>query len=174
MKPIPFLAPATLVAATVALALAGSGCGSNGASTPTAPPQTGTGQPATLGVATNKQLGKILDDADGDTLYLFAKDTGINSTCTGACASAWPPLRASGQPTVGVGARDSFVSTTRRSDGPPQVTYRGHPLYTYTGDQKPGDTNGQGLTAFGGGWFALSPTGTHATGGGSNGGGPPY
>ena len=52
-----------------------------------------------------------------------------------------------------------MVGTTQRSDGDPQVTYNGHPLYLYEGDQKAGDTNGEGLTAFGGGWFAMSATG---------------
>jgi predicted lipoprotein with Yx(FWY)xxD motif len=56
------------------------------------------------------------------------------------------------------------AGTTPRSDGRPEVTYNGHPLYTYTGDSKPGDVNGQGLTAFGAAWFALSPSGS-ASGG---------
>jgi hypothetical protein len=69
------------------------------------------------------------------------------------------------------------IGTTTRSDGKPQVTYNGHPLYRYQGDQKPGDTNGQGLTAFGASWFALSPAGSQVTtqpsssGGGGGGGG---
>jgi Secreted repeat of unknown function len=67
-----------------------------------------------------------------------------------------------------------MVGTTTRSDGNPQVTYNGHPLYTYSGDQNPGDTNGQGLTNFGGGWFALSPTRNQVSGQGSNSGGGGY
>ncbi|MEN3280245.1 MAG: hypothetical protein V7607_1385 [Solirubrobacteraceae bacterium] len=173
MRRITLLAAATVVSAT-ALALAACGGNSNDTSSSTAPPKTTNGRPATVGVANNGNLGKILDNSDGRTLYLFAKDSGTNSACTGACASAWPPLRASGKPSVGVGASASVVGTTRRSDGQPQVTYNGHPLYTYAGDQNPGDTNGEGLTAFGGGWFALSPAGTQVTGTGSNGGGGPY
>jgi Secreted repeat of unknown function len=92
------------------------------------------------------------------------------SACTGACAAAWPPLRANGKPTLGSGANASLVGTTARSDGNPQVTYKGHPLYLYTGDQKSGDTNGQGLTQFGGGWFALSPAGSQVSGQGSGSG----
>ena len=121
-------------------------------------------------MANNGSLGTILDDTDGRTLYVFAKDSGTRSACTAACASVWPPLRASGKPTVGAGASASSVGTTPRSDGRPQVTYNGHPLYTYSGDQNPGDTNGQGLTTFGGAWFALSPAGDQVSGTGSNGG----
>ena len=74
-------------------------------------------------------------------------------------------------PTVGSGANASLVGTTTRSDGNPQVTYNGHPLYLYTGDNEAGDTNGQGSTAFGGGWFALSPAGNEVSGQGSSSGG---
>jgi predicted lipoprotein with Yx(FWY)xxD motif len=172
MTRITFLAAATVVSLT-ALALAACGGGSSATSS-SAPPKTDNGRPATVGVANNGSLGKILDDSDGRTLYLFAKDSGTKSACTGACASAWPPLRASGKPTVGAGASASIVGTTPRSDGQPQVTYKGHPLYTYTGDQSPGDTHGQGLTAFGGGWFALSPAGNQVSGTGSNGGATGY
>jgi predicted lipoprotein with Yx(FWY)xxD motif len=80
-------------------------------------------------------------------------------------------LRASGKPTVGGGARASLVGTTSRSDGNPQVTYGGHPLYLFTGDKQPGDANGQGVTAFGAAWFALSATGSQASGSVSNSGG---
>jgi predicted lipoprotein with Yx(FWY)xxD motif len=125
-------------------------------------------------VANNNKLGNILVDSQGRTLYLFQKDSGTTSSCTGACAAAWPPLRVNGQPTVGSGANASMVGTTTRSDGNPQVTYNGHPLYLYAGDQNPGDTNGQGLTAFGGGWFAVSPAGNQVSGQGSNSGGGGY
>jgi predicted lipoprotein with Yx(FWY)xxD motif len=173
MTRITFLA-ATAAVSLTAFALAACGGGNNEATGSAAPPTTRDGRPATLGVANDSNLGKILDDSDGRTLYLFAKDSGTKSACTGACASAWPPLRASGKPTVGAGASASIVGTTARSDGRPQVTYHGHPLYTYTGDQNPGDTNGQGLTVFGGGWFVLSPVGDQVAGTGSNGGATSY
>jgi predicted lipoprotein with Yx(FWY)xxD motif len=70
------------------------------------------------------------------------------------------PLRATGKPTVGGGANASIVATSARSDGKPQITYNGHPLYLFSGDQKPGDTNGQGVNAFGGLWYALSSAGS--------------
>src|SRR4051812_5627555 len=169
-KLIKFLATA---ATLVLAALAAAACGGSGeaATGSPRPPTTANGRPATVGVESNNELGKILDDPHGRTLYLFQKDSGTNSTCTGACASAWPPLRTNGKTVVGVGATAAIVGTTRRSDGAPQLTYNGHPLYTYTGDQNPGDTNGQGLTAFGGGWFALSPAGNQVSGQGSGAGG---
>jgi predicted lipoprotein with Yx(FWY)xxD motif len=159
-----FLASA---AALSAAALAAAGCGGSDS---TALPTTKGGHPATFGVA-NEGLGKILVDSQGRTLYLFKKDSGTTSACTGACASAWPPLRANGKPTVGNGTNASIVGTTVRSDGGPQVTYNGHPLYLFAKDQKPGDTNGEGLTAFGGGWYAVSPAGDQVSGQASNPGG---
>ena len=104
-------------------------------------------------------LGQILVDSRGRTLYLFNKDTGGKSRCSGSCAVNWPPLLATGRPTAGTGVKASKLATTRRSDGKTQVVYNGHPLYRFIGDQKPGNTNGEGLTAFGAGWFVVSPAG---------------
>jgi predicted lipoprotein with Yx(FWY)xxD motif len=104
-------------------------------------------------------LGKILVDPRGRSLYLFEKDTGPKSTCSGACASAWPPFRTSGKPKAGSGVTASLLGTTTRSDGNDEVTYNGHPLYYYAGDQKAGDTNGQDLNQFGAPWYVLSPAG---------------
>jgi len=156
----------TLAGATALVvgALAAAGCGSSGgrnANSP-APPKNPNGQSATVGVA-NENVGKILVDSQGRTLYLFERDSGTKSTCTGACAVEWPPLRATRKPTVGGGANASAVATSARSDGKPQVTYNGHPLYLFTGDQKPGDTNGQGVNAFGGLWYVLSSSGNQIT-----------
>ena len=106
----------------------------------------------------------ILVNATRRTLYLFKADAGANSACTGACATAWPPLRANGKPTVGSGARASKLGTTKRSDGKPQVTYNGHPLYGFIKDKKSGETNGEGLSAFGAPWFAVSPAGKQVSG----------
>ena len=150
-------------------------CGSGGG-TATALPKTASGQPATVGVA-NSGLGKILVDSQGRTLYLFEKDSRTTSACTGACTGDWPPLQANGKPTAGDGATASWLGTSARRDGKPQVTYNGHPLYRYQGDQKPGDTNGQGVTAFGAAWFALTPAGTQVSGsadGSSSGGSGGY
>jgi predicted lipoprotein with Yx(FWY)xxD motif len=121
----------TLLVLLAALTL--GACGGGGGSAPAAVRTTGSA-PATVRVA-NTGLGNILVDSQGRTLYLFKADTGTKSTCFGACAVAWPPLRVNGKPTVGGGAKQSLVGTTARSDGKPQVTYNGHPLYLYAADQ---------------------------------------
>jgi predicted lipoprotein with Yx(FWY)xxD motif len=155
--------------AVVALA----GCGGSASH---ALPTTSDGRPATVGVASTG-LGDILVDRQGRTLYLFARDSGTVSACTGACAVNWPPLLVQGTPLVGTGATPSDVGTTARPDGRSQLTYNGHPLYTFVNDKKPGDTNGEGISAFGGSWFAISPAGaklaprSQPQGGGGYGGG---
>jgi predicted lipoprotein with Yx(FWY)xxD motif len=171
-RPLGLLSAAVVVPL---VALVAAGCGSSGG-TSTATAKSPGGSSATVSVA-NTGLGNILVDSQGRTLYLFQKDSGTKSTCSGACATAWPPLRASGKPTAGGGAKASLLGTTPRSDGKPQVTYNGHPLYGYQGDSKPGDTNGQGSPGFGAPWYVLSATGNAITtassssGGGGGGGG---
>ena len=146
----------------IAVAIAGCGGGSSSAnanpSTATTKQSTSSGSGATVDVRSTG-LGKILVDSKGMTLYLFEKDTGSKSTCSGACASAWPPFTTNGQPQAGTGATASMIGTTKRSDGTTEVTYNGHPLYYYAGDQQPGDTNGQNLDQFGAEWYVLSPAG---------------
>jgi predicted lipoprotein with Yx(FWY)xxD motif len=158
-----------------AIALVAAGCGSSGgsvaaATTTTHSSSTTSAPSATVSAAGNAELGRILVDAQGRTLYLFEKDHGTMSACSGACAAAWPPLRATGKASVGSGLSASKIGTTARSDGKPQVTYNGHPLYQYAADQKPGDTNGQDINGFGGGWYVLSPAGTKIDGAGSSSG----
>ncbi|HXA29012.1 MAG TPA: hypothetical protein VN193_09735 [Candidatus Angelobacter sp.] len=113
---------------------------------------------ATVAVSASS-LGQILTDDKGRTLYLFEKDTATMSACAGACASAWPPFTSGAAPIAGSGATASVLTTVTRGDGSKQVTYNGHPLYYYAGDQKPGDTSGQNLDQFGGSWYVLSPAG---------------
>jgi predicted lipoprotein with Yx(FWY)xxD motif len=153
------------VAVVPIVALAAAGCGGSGGgdNASAAPPKTTDGQPATVG-ATSTSLGTILVDSKGDTLYQFGKDSGTKSACFGACATAWPPLRATGKPTAGTGVNSAMLGTMPRSDGAAQVTYNGHPLYLFEGDKSPGDTNGEGSTAFGGSWLALSASGSPVTG----------
>jgi predicted lipoprotein with Yx(FWY)xxD motif len=153
----------TLLAAAAAVLLVS-------VSAATASPQATNSRQATVKVA-HGGLGTILVDSKGRTLYLFKHDSGNKSRCLGECAVDWPPLRASGKPTAGGGARASMLRTTKRSDGKPQVTYNGHPLYRFQGDRKPGDTNGQGLNAFGGLWWVVSASGKQVTAGGSTSGG---
>jgi predicted lipoprotein with Yx(FWY)xxD motif len=147
------------------LALVTAACGSSGGRSATTSPAAGTPNPAsaaTIAVASSK-LGDVLVDAQGRTVYLFGADRGTKSACLDACALNWPPLVASGTPTVGNGAATSLVGTTTRTDGAQQVIYNGHPLYLFAGDQKAGDTNGQGLNAFGGSWYAVTATGKQVT-----------
>ena len=149
-----------VVAGLVALAIAG--CGGGGAyggssSTATTPPSGGGASSVKLA---STKLGKVLVDAQGRTLYLFEADKGPMSACDGACASVWPPLKATREPTAGSGVTASKLGTTKRSDGATEVTYNGHPLYTYAGDSAPGQTSGQGLDDYGAEWYALSASGT--------------
>ena len=139
-------------------ALAVAGCGGGGSSASSGTPTTASGHAATVGIS-NVGLGSVLVDSQGRTLYLFTRDSGTMSECSGKCAVNWPPLMASGKPTIGSGANASLVSTTTLPGGGKQVTYNGHPLYRFKGDTQAGQTNGEGLTAFGGSWFALSPAG---------------
>jgi len=115
-----------------------------------------------VSVASVGDLGKVLVDSEGLTLYYFEKDEGGKSACYGACASAWPPLTTSGMPQAVSGAESSKLGTTKRTDGTTQVTYAGWPLYTYTADSKPGEDNGTDVDSFGAPWYPLHPNGEKA------------
>jgi predicted lipoprotein with Yx(FWY)xxD motif len=121
------------------------------ASTPT--------KPANVKLRSNK-LGKIIVDGRSRTLYLFEKDKKGKSACSGTCAQNWPPLLTKGKPKAGNGVKASRLGTTKRSDGTSQVTYGGHPLYTFVADKnKPGSTKGEGLDAFGAEWYVVGANG---------------
>lgn len=157
-------------AGLAALALAAAGCGDSsdgqqaagyGAPSPSASgqaPADGDSGGASVALA-NSNLGKILVDGKGRTLYLFEADQGTASTCDGACASAWPPLTTAGRPIAGSGVSASKLATAKRSDGTTAVTYNGHPLYTFAGDSAPGQATGQGSDGFGAEWYVLSAAG---------------
>jgi predicted lipoprotein with Yx(FWY)xxD motif len=104
-------------------------------------------------------LGTVLVDSQGLTLYDFHKDKGSTSSCYGACAAAWPPLLTDGNPQAQGAADRSMLGTTKRKDGTTQVTYNGWPLYTYVADQSPGEANGNDIDEFGAEWYALQPNG---------------
>jgi predicted lipoprotein with Yx(FWY)xxD motif len=104
-------------------------------------------------------LGLILVNARGHTLYLFAKDRNARSSCNGSCARFWPPLLSRGKPTAGSGVNKSLLGRTRRSNGSMQVTYNKHPLYTYALDKRAGQTKGEGNSLFGAKWWAVSAKG---------------
>jgi predicted lipoprotein with Yx(FWY)xxD motif len=104
-------------------------------------------------------LGAVLTDSAGRSVYLFEKDTTTTSTCYGACAGGWPPVLTTGSPVAGSGVMASLLGTAKRTDGTTQVTYAGHLLYYFAGDQKPGDITGEGSQAFGAGWDLIAPSG---------------
>ena len=119
-------------------------------------------------------LGSILVDSGGHTLYLFEKDRNGMSACTAACMSYWPALTSRATPRAGSGVQQSMLHVVRQQNGLRQVTYAGHPLYTFTGDKSPGRTTGEGLTNFGAGWYALAASGQKVEPSRSSGGGYGY
>jgi predicted lipoprotein with Yx(FWY)xxD motif len=114
---------------------------------------------ATVSLRTTK-LGVILVNSRGHTLYLFAKDRNAKSACNGSCAKFWPPLISQGNPTAGPGVKPSLIGVTKRNNGSRQVTYNKHPLYTFSLDTRAGQTKGEGNSAFGARWYAVSARGT--------------
>jgi predicted lipoprotein with Yx(FWY)xxD motif len=104
------------------------------------------------------ELGTVLADGEGMTLYLFDNDSDGESACYDSCAETWPPL--TGEVSAGEGVDASLIGTTERTDGTTQVTYDGNPLYYYAADSGAGDTNGQGV---GGVWWVVGPDGSRIT-----------
>jgi predicted lipoprotein with Yx(FWY)xxD motif len=152
----------TLAVGAGAFAAVAAGCGSSSttsspSSTPTSPPASATGA-ATVKTASSP-LGQIVVDGSGRTLYEFKADTGTTPTCTGSCASTWPPDLTAGQPHE-TGLNGTLGTTPRTDLHATQVTLDGHPLYYYSGDAAPGDVNGQGIMST---WFAVNPSGTTIT-----------
>lgn len=101
-------------------------------------------------------MGMVLVNAEGMTLYAFTQDSADQSACTGGCADFWPPLTVEDSPVAGEGVNADMLGTLTRADGSTQVSYDGHPLYTYSEDAAPGDVNGQG---FNGAWYVVGPDG---------------
>jgi predicted lipoprotein with Yx(FWY)xxD motif len=163
--------PLALGGALFAVAIAAAACGMSGGST-SAAGAAPTGAPAALASITTtkgtvhtarvKGVGVVLVNASGRTLYLFGPDNQKKVTCTGMCADAWPPLYVKGKPKPGSGIKDSLLGTIKAPNGKTQVTYNHWPLYTFSGDTKSGQANGEGLRAFGGVWFAVNKDGHRA------------
>lgn len=155
----------TGIAMIAGIVLIAAGCGSGStsgsagsASTPTT--STGGGS-ATISTAGVKGLGTVLVDSRGHTLYLFVPDRHAKVTCTGSCATVWPPLKLpAGQKATAAGtARESMLGTDPDPGGGRVVTYDGWPLYTYVADTTPGAAVGQAIDQNGGFWYVLSPSG---------------
>lgn len=111
----------------------------------------------TVSVREHEELGPILTDADGMTLYMFTQDEGTASNCTGDCADAWPPLTVGGSDSLVPSVRaDVTLGTTEHPEAGPMATAAGRPLYYFANDAEPGDAKGQGLNDA---WYVLDPTG---------------
>jgi predicted lipoprotein with Yx(FWY)xxD motif len=104
-------------------------------------------------------LGSVLVDSRGHTLYLFEKDRNGVSMCNTACVAYWPALTSHSTPRAGKGVHQSLLQLGRAHNGVRQVTYAGHPLYTFVGDKQAGQTTGEGLNNFGAEWYALAASG---------------
>jgi predicted lipoprotein with Yx(FWY)xxD motif len=106
--------------------------------------------------------GKILVNSEGFTLYLWAVDKRNKSECSGPCLEVWPFVLVSGKPTAGPGVNASLLGTIKEKGGN-EVTYNGHPLYTFASDAKPGVISGEGNPTFGGPWWVVSAAGDAIT-----------
>ena len=157
-------------ALAVASALVLAACGgsstsssSGSASTPSygaAKPSTSNSSGAASVLSTKtSSLGTFLVDGHGRALYLWDADHGPKSTCSGACAQAWPPLTATATPKAGGAVKASLLATTKRANGSREVTYAGQPRYYFEGDTQPGQTTGQGSNGFGAPWWVVTPAG---------------
>ncbi len=145
MKPLRIV----LVAAALGtLALAGSAFG-----------QSAHAAGATTVTTKKTSLGTILVTSSGKTLYLDSADKPGHPACTGGCLSAWPPLKASGTLKASGSAKSSLLGSTKIAGGVKQVTYNGHPLYTFASDSKGNPTTGEGVNGF----YAVAPNGTKVT-----------
>ncbi len=107
----------------------------------------------------SSSYGRILFDGRGFVLYTFSHDPRGRSSCTGACAKAWPPFLVKRSPSAGAGARASLLGTVHRADGTLQATYAGRPLYYYVGDSKAGQILCQHVSEFGGLWLVVRANG---------------
>jgi len=123
------------------------------------------GMMASVGIRLDPTYGQILTDSSGKTLYTNNGDPSMASTCTGTCASAWPPLTI--DPSMMAGMDMSSMGmmmsgplgTITRDDGSTQVTWDGKPLYYFVRDQQPGDVNGNGAGATFGGFSVVALSG---------------
>jgi predicted lipoprotein with Yx(FWY)xxD motif len=167
MSPVAGLATGVSgAAAVVVLAAACSSGGGSSSSAPASPASgaaSGSGSGATVITTATSSAGTFLTDGSGRAVYLWVRDTGDASSCSGACAGAWPPVTATGTVTASGSATASDLGTITRSDGTKQVTYDGHPLYYYAGDSASGMASGQGSDSFGAKWWLVSPSGSDVT-----------
>ena len=153
------------VALLAVLGIVAAGCG-GGSSASTAPKSGVAGaQHSTSSVAVKTRkisgLGMVLVNPAGRTLYVFMKDAHRRVTCTGSCASFWPPLKwqRSGKPKAGGAAKSSLLGLDRNPSGGKVVTYNHWPLYTFVNDKAPGQATGWNKNLNGGKWYVISSKG---------------
>jgi predicted lipoprotein with Yx(FWY)xxD motif len=172
LKEIPVTRLFSFAALAVAAALVLAACGGSSTSSSSgsaSTPSYGAAKPSTSNTSNSSgaasvstktsSLGTFLVDGNGRALYLWDADHGSKSTCSGACAQAWPPVTTTGTPKASGAVKASLLGTTKRADGSSEVTYAGHPLYTFAGDTQAGQTNGQGSNGFGAPWWVVTPAG---------------
>jgi predicted lipoprotein with Yx(FWY)xxD motif len=174
LRKLPLAVRITVPIVTIGLAAAACGSSSKSSTTPAAAPTSASSGSAASGSVTldmhSGGPGTFLTDAAGRSVYQFGADASMKSNCSGACATAWPPLTSTAAASAGSGVTASKIGTITRTDGSKQVTYNGHPLYYFIKDTAAGQTNGQGKTAFGAEWTLLTPAGANLTtsGGGAS------
>jgi predicted lipoprotein with Yx(FWY)xxD motif len=161
----------------VAALLAGCGGGSTTSAPTTSSPGSGAKPSTSFSTAKVSGVGTVVVDGRGRTVYILTADGKTNAPCTDAsgCTKLWPDLPlpdgvASAK--AGMGINASLLSTKKLSDGETYPTYHGWLMYEYTADSGPGQSNGQGITSFGGTWYALMASGNPVTSGGGGGGYP--
>lgn len=155
------LAVAALVVAACGSASSNAGSSSAAGNAP-ASSSAPSGAKASVGVASGAD-GKYLVGSSGRALYLWVADPNGKSVCAGSCAKFWPPLTTTSTPVAGGGVTSSQLGTITRSDGQKQVTYDGHPLYTFLLDRSKGEFKGQGSDNFGAKWWLVAPSGAAIT-----------
>ena len=165
-------APALVVGAAVLLAACGSSdsnTSGSSKSTSTTITTTMTGPKSTSAVVVKSasvgDLGTILVDADGKTLYTLTSASGAVA-CTGGCLTAWPPLLLPAGTTKATGASGVQLGTTTQGSDQ-QVTHDNLPLYRFAADTASGDANGEGISSFGGTWHVVKISGDTGSGGGA-------
>jgi predicted lipoprotein with Yx(FWY)xxD motif len=150
-------------AAGVALLAAACSSGSSGSAAASSPASGSTAAGGTVITTATSSGSTFLTDGSGRAVYLWAKDSGNASQCSGACAGTWPPVTTASAPTASGSAKTAELGTITRSDGTKQVTYDMHPLYYFAGDSGAGTATGQGSDSFGAKWWLVSPAGGDVT-----------
>lgn len=146
------------IAIMVAGALALAACGDDDTDAEAAGATTEADDASVVLDTASTDLGDVLVDGDGMTLYMFDNDSDGESACVDDCAATWPPI--TGEAAAAGDVDEGMIGTTTRPDGASQVTYGGLPLYLYAADAEPGDVNGQGVGEV---WWVVGPDGSRIT-----------